>query len=63
MESERDNLKDDKLYAENQLDDLEELRAKKNELENTVEENKMEMESKNAEIEKLKKDLEDAETL
>ena len=63
MESERDNLKDDKLYAENQLDDLEELRAKKNELENTVEENKMEMESKIAEIEKLKKDLEDAETL
>ncbi|CAG5086553.1 Oidioi.mRNA.OKI2018_I69.PAR.g11256.t2.cds [Oikopleura dioica] len=63
LESERDNLKDDKLYAENQLDDLEELRAKKNELENIVEENKLEMESKNAEIEKLKKDLEDAETL
>lgn len=63
LESEHDQLKDDKLIAENQLVDLTQLRQRVNELENLVEEDKDELDRKNEEVAKLQKDLEDAEKL
>jgi len=63
LESEQERLKDDKLVAENQLVDLNQLRQRVNELENLVEEDKDELQKKNEDISKLQKDLEDAEKL
>ena len=63
LESEQDRLKDDKLMAENQLVDMNQLRQRVNELENLVEEDKDELNRKNEDIAKLQKDLEDAEKL
>ena len=63
LESEQDRLKDDKLMAENQLVDMNQLRQRVNELENLVEEDKDELNKKNEDIAKLQKDLEDAEKL
>ena len=63
LESEQDRLKDDKLMAENQLVDMNQLRQRVNELENLIEEDKDELNKKNEDIAKLQKDLEDAEKL
>jgi Tfp pilus assembly protein PilO len=63
LESEHEQLKDDKLIAENQLVDLNQLRQRVNELENIVEEDKDELDRKNEEVAKLEKDLLDSEKL